>query len=105
MIDLADHRPLALYLQQIEKVGEIEAGDIIGIYTCAGGCTHNVNTDDSRAGFGRWTEHAIYRVEQTLNGATGQLVVGINAEDGSLFVESWFHDVAVGSGPACIVFA
>lgn len=50
--NLADDRPMALDLQKVEKVGEANARDVVGIDARAGSRAHDVDSDDGTLGFG-----------------------------------------------------
>ena len=42
VVDLADHGPLAFNFQQVEKIGEAEAGDIVGVDASTGGSADDI---------------------------------------------------------------
>jgi hypothetical protein len=52
VVDLANHGPLALDLQQVEEVGEAKARDVVGVDACAGGGAHDIDVDEYALSFG-----------------------------------------------------
>jgi hypothetical protein len=50
VVNLADRRPLALDFQQVEEVGETEAGNVVGVDTRAGSRVSVVRVFETRSG-------------------------------------------------------
>lgn len=94
--NLANNRPLAFYFQQLEEVGEREAGHAVGIDTSTRGITDDFNTSNRGLRVGRGTEILVNSLEQDWNRAAFQLALGADALHRRMFIESGFHDTALG---------
>src|SRR4249920_3036055 len=93
--DFADHDPLAFDLQEMEKISEAEAGNIVGVNAGAGGSSDDLDADDGALSFRRRTEVSVDAVEQILDGTAGELSVSSDAEHGRLIAEGRFHYATV----------
>ena len=84
VINLVDNRPLASNFQQVEKIGETKAANIIRINAGAGSDADNINTHHRGFGIWRGFEYSINDVVKPLDMPACKLSFAVHTEHCSL---------------------